>query len=628
MKKIVSLCLFIMLFTTQIIVKANTNLNYLESERSETMVQGIKHVQINAKVTNDKSITSNQHINIIEKPMDGNLQMAVWSKIGANKKIIGATVLEIAQDFENKNPNYEVLAAVNGDYFFSGDTTVNANVLYNGQILNHDNHAKYFSVSMDHQGRYIGEDKVLSIGDYQLIVYNTENVIVGVFPFKEPNDTNPNEITIYHNFNQQTPTSIIYYAVDVLSYATENAGMSLIGSVSGKTTGNNHADINVAKIVSNNETLNKLLDENPKISVQRRLNDYNQLVNIIGVDSKIIENGEIRTFDQIVGQNESHTQSRHPRTGFGFKEDGTLVLFTSDGRQTSNATAINASGVDLREFAQVMKSHGIVRGYNLDGGGSTQMVLRDNDVLKVVNSPSEGPNFPMSHVYYRSSYRDVYNAMLIIKPKNDTKITDAFKENQISIQLYSDIETNHYAYWLNNVTYPLINKQLTLDLPNGEHAFSLLENGVVIFNQWYHVDSFKEPPVIPDIAINHTYTDKTLKINFTYNDPDRYISRIYLNTETQESRIIALVQNMSLRTATISNPDSGNYIFKITYEFHENILPVEINYSVTIPSDEEEIDDEQNEENPKNKNTLAIVLSSIGIGIVLILGAVLFFIKR
>lgn len=73
---------------------------------------------------------------------------------------------------------------------------------------------------------------------------------------------------------------------------------------------------------------------------------------------------------------------RHPRTGVGISRDGgTAYLIAVDGRQESSA------GMSLSEFADLMLSLGVSQGLNLDGGGSTTMVIGG----EVVNSPSAMP---------------------------------------------------------------------------------------------------------------------------------------------------------------------------------------------------------------------------------------------
>lgn len=70
---------------------------------------------------------------------------------------------------------------------------------------------------------------------------------------------------------------------------------------------------------------------------------------------------------------------RHPRTAVGFSADSTkLYLVTVDGRQSTS------EGMTLAELSDFMLRLGVHTAMNLDGGGSTTMVVRN----EIVNSPS------------------------------------------------------------------------------------------------------------------------------------------------------------------------------------------------------------------------------------------------
>ena len=63
---------------------------------------------------------------------------------------------------------------------------------------------------------------------------------------------------------------------------------------------------------------------------------------------------------------------RHPRTAIGISEDGnTLWLIVADGRQPSLAM-----GMTLPELSDLLADLGAHNAYNLDGGGSSTMVVR------------------------------------------------------------------------------------------------------------------------------------------------------------------------------------------------------------------------------------------------------------
>lgn len=78
---------------------------------------------------------------------------------------------------------------------------------------------------------------------------------------------------------------------------------------------------------------------------------------------------------------------RHPRTAVGLSADGnTLFLVAVDGRQEGHS-----QGATLAELGTLLKALGAHDAVNLDGGGSTAMVVKDSStgVFSVVNRPSE-----------------------------------------------------------------------------------------------------------------------------------------------------------------------------------------------------------------------------------------------
>lgn len=72
---------------------------------------------------------------------------------------------------------------------------------------------------------------------------------------------------------------------------------------------------------------------------------------------------------------------RHPRTAIGFNADSTRLYFVVvDGRH------LTSTGVTLREMMGIFEALGAVNAVNLDGGGSSCMVVND----EVINHPSDG----------------------------------------------------------------------------------------------------------------------------------------------------------------------------------------------------------------------------------------------
>lgn len=77
---------------------------------------------------------------------------------------------------------------------------------------------------------------------------------------------------------------------------------------------------------------------------------------------------------------ESLIRQRHPRTALGWRQDGMVLLLTVDGRQPGRSV-----GMTIDELTALLSELGCIEAINLDGGGSTTMVIRH----RIVNKPSD-----------------------------------------------------------------------------------------------------------------------------------------------------------------------------------------------------------------------------------------------
>lgn len=80
-------------------------------------------------------------------------------------------------------------------------------------------------------------------------------------------------------------------------------------------------------------------------------------------------------------------EPREPRSAVGLSADGnTLILLAIDGRQPGYSR-----GVNMRELAQIFLDLGARSALNLDGGGSTSLVLKTpgSDTYAIANRPSD-----------------------------------------------------------------------------------------------------------------------------------------------------------------------------------------------------------------------------------------------
>ncbi len=78
------------------------------------------------------------------------------------------------------------------------------------------------------------------------------------------------------------------------------------------------------------------------------------------------------------GADDKMPKARHPRTAIGVTKDGFLVLFVCEGRGMTEGVA----GMTFAEEAAVLKDLGCTEALNLDGGGSSCLLVQGAETIK------------------------------------------------------------------------------------------------------------------------------------------------------------------------------------------------------------------------------------------------------
>ena len=105
----------------------------------------------------------------------------------------------------------------------------------------------------------------------------------------------------------------------------------------------------------------------------------------IGGSPMLIKNGTINITDAQELISINNTTSR-PRTAIGYNASNTIFLMAVEG---DNPTG--AAGLNLTELAQLMKDFGCVGAINLDGGGSTNMIINNRSTVRPGDAGVERP---------------------------------------------------------------------------------------------------------------------------------------------------------------------------------------------------------------------------------------------
>jgi exopolysaccharide biosynthesis protein len=77
---------------------------------------------------------------------------------------------------------------------------------------------------------------------------------------------------------------------------------------------------------------------------------------------------------------------RHPRTAMGYTADGKLIIMVVEGRNQGVA-----EGASLIHLAEMLKELGCVEALNLDGGGSSCMLVNGKETIKPSDKEGQRP---------------------------------------------------------------------------------------------------------------------------------------------------------------------------------------------------------------------------------------------
>jgi hypothetical protein len=107
---------------------------------------------------------------------------------------------------------------------------------------------------------------------------------------------------------------------------------------------------------------------------------WDKATSIIGGGPQLIKAGRIEITNSAEKILPAFVNDGHPRTAIARLKSGQILMVTVDGRQPGESI-----GMSLNMLADLLIEFGAAEAINLDGGGSTTMVIRN----KVVNKPSD-----------------------------------------------------------------------------------------------------------------------------------------------------------------------------------------------------------------------------------------------
>jgi len=327
----------------------------------------------------------------------------VIKSVKANN-LLGArqTTTDMAKVFSDSG--YKVLAALNADFFEADGEVVN-NMIYEGQFV------KAVKFTDSPYNDYVNTQFAITYDNKLLIdqfVFSGSLIFPDgtIEPVSRINSkADSNSITLYNTYQGKTTPSAAegWNVSETILVPIANSGDTLFFIVAGdfQSGGNMQIPENGFVLSANNKYayyLERNLSTGDTVRILLRLNPNSpDIRSLTGGWPLLVKDGEnaISFNPDIEGVIPRFSKNRHPRTGVGFSKDSTTVYFiTVDGRQS------HSRGMTLLEFADIMIVEGIYQGLNLDGGGSTAMIVNN----KLVNNPSD-----------ETGERAVGNCLVLIK---------------------------------------------------------------------------------------------------------------------------------------------------------------------------------------------------------------------
>ena len=396
MKKIITaLALMLVLIMTMSISAVAFSSTVIDNPNYTYNSNGLKYVE---KTTTENGSTEKIFYGEYN-PTSANAEYEwVLHSIGGNDDGVAtlSTVMNIAKNYESTTGR-KVMMAVNGDFFFNTGEFVDSYAV-NGEVVKIGAYAQKNSFGFDNEGTTaVGR---LTTVKPMLKVYDAEgnSTLLEIDNFNSA--PAEGEISVYtaagtYNFSNVGVTQVKTDATNFTSYPV--LGTEYTTTTKGVRSGDFSFTLRSGRYIivytAAHEDIFKTYS-------------YSRELDIIGAPGGNFEGCDwvVGGYDILVNNGVANTNchtdnsgnTKRARTFIGVKADGTMFVCVVD-------EIGGSAGITVNQEADLAKSLGAQYALELDGGGSSTMVVRINDTLTLRNKPSDG------------GMRSVGNAVLLVE---------------------------------------------------------------------------------------------------------------------------------------------------------------------------------------------------------------------
>lgn len=333
----------------------------------------------------------------------------------ANDQLISSNEQVKSMSDRNTGDGHLVIGALNGDYYgtsYPFDKLRNGQIVDNKYVFGGFRNRSSFGLTEDNKPvidilNFYGSIELPNHDTYDIERLNRAPVDSGLVIYNHylapdtRSDASTTEWRLVPLDDIATNRPVTFEVAEV----ERHQGSMTIQEDTYVLTGTNAIADSVYKYLSAGDQVTVTLGVQPSMHEELAGKSISELM---GGGPRLLTNGERATtqFVGFEGFGENHSGERHPRSAVGFSKDSTKIYFVAvDGRQH------HSRGATMREMADIMKGIGAWNAVNLDGGGSTTLVVRDEPVNDHDRSFGLG------------TYRSVANGILAVARINYDEIT-------------------------------------------------------------------------------------------------------------------------------------------------------------------------------------------------------------
>ena len=552
----------------------------LYKERLKTLYNGIDTgVYDESKANYTYSHNTVQWVDLPITNQD--VRVVSWSK-GSIDGWASSTVRTTAIDFENKNPGWIVVAAVNGDSFdIKGTKEPTKWHVQEGEVYQTASGSTPIGWRSDNTP-IVGGASMSSTMYVQVMDEN--NKVIRSIPVSSVNAApSATGVSVYTK-DAKSEFDLTGYTVYIGQYdACRISKYTSLPFVKGeiKTVVN---DLTVTKprmtegstiyrefyIASKDGSLDDLLATGDYVRCQYPLlGEWADVPNVLcgfgdpvegTLPATVLKNGKPLG----AGSNLPFVKTTHPRTVVGFKEDGSTVLMVCDGRGKTSDYEV---GMSYYQLGETMRLAGCVEAYNLDGGGSSTLIVRNSyGEFDVINRPSDG------------SERSIGNAILFVM--RDPGISWDVKNTTRNEVVFTKANTE----FANSVTDVKITIDgITADMVDNKAVVKgLKEDSEYVATVTYKVPSKEDPNKLLNGSYKVDVKTKAFEIpgsGIVFED----INKNSVKVVKRDTEYSSWIKDISIVIDGTDYPMGDQKEMTIAYLLDDTEYEVTINYTVNDP---------------------------------------------